>query len=421
MTVINASVESVKERPAVQPGDEAIAARILADVRAYVPTLRARAVETEQLRRVPDATIADLDAMGVFKMCIPVERGGYASTPMQQFDVVAEVARGCSGTAWVVWVTLTATQWVGLYDMRFQDEVYNTPWVGPLTCGAGNPCPARRVPGGYMLKGRWPFCSGSQHTAFHHVGVIVPEDENPQPLLAQIPRADLKILDDWHVMGMKGSSSNTVVIEEEVFVPEYRVRPVEELFANKTIETPPEGLLFKLDIVSLTAAVKAGISVGIARAAVELFKEKSFTRKITHLPYATQAEAPVTHLQLGEFHCKLQAAELIARNNVARAEQMAAEGRQATELDFKRTQLDTGYVMQLASEITRTALRSSGASQIHENSPFQRLFRDAQVATMHAHTMIETCMEEFGKASVGIETQTTFNLNTLQKIDRAKI
>jgi len=411
-----AILRKARDEADVEAGDPQIAARILADVAAYVPTLRERAGETERLGRVPEETIRDLDAMGVFRMCIPVERGGYASTPLQQFDVIAEVARGCGSTGWVVWVTLTATQWVCLYDRKFQDEVYSLDWVGPLTCGAGNPCVGRRVPGGIMLKGRWPFSSGSQHTAFHHVGVIIPEDENPEPMLAQIPHTDSIILDDWKVMGMKGSSSNSVAIEEEVFVPDYRIRTVDDLFSNRRIEPAPEGLLFQLDIVSLTGSVKGAISLGLARAAVELFREHIHTRKITHLPYAKQSDAPVTHLQLGELHCKLNAMELIARNNVAREEARAREGRQATELDFKRIVLDTAYCKTLASEITRTVLRASGASQIQETSPFQRLFRDAQVATMHAHTMIETCMEEFGRASVGLDTATTFNLNALQGI-----
>ncbi|MGE4431994.1 MAG: acyl-CoA dehydrogenase family protein [Sphingobium sp.] len=411
-----ATVRKAADAADIKAGDPAIAARILADVAAYVPTLRDRAGETEQLGRVPEETIRDLDAMGVFKMCIPIEHGGYASTPLQQFDVIAEVARGCGSTGWVVWVTLTATQWVCLYDRKFQEEVYSIDWVGPLTCGAGNPCVGRRVPGGIMLKGRWPFSSGSHHTAFHHVGVIIPEDENPEPMLAQIPHKDSIILDDWKVMGMKGSSSNSVAIEEEVFVPDYRIRTVDDLFSNRRIEPAPEGLLFQLDIVSHTASLQSAIAVGMARAAVELFKEHIHKRKITHLPYAKQSDAPVTHLQLGELHCKLNAMELIARNNVARAEARARDGVGSNELDFKRTQLDNAYVMKLGSEITTVTLRASGASQIKETSPFQRLFRDTQVGTMHAHTMIETCMEEFGRASVGLDTATTFNLNALQAI-----
>ncbi len=392
-------------------GDPQIAARILADVAAYVPALRERALETEHLRRIPEQTIRDLDAMGVWKMVIPVEYGGYASTPLQIHTVIAEVARGCGSTGWVVWVTLTATQWVGLYDCKFQDELFTKDWVGPLSCGAGNPCLARRVPGGLMLKGRWPFASGCQHAASIHVGAICMEDENPEPLLCQIPQDQVTVLDDWKVMGMRGSSSNTVEITNEIFVPEHRVRGVKDIFSTTRLEPAHEGLLFQLNLVCLTASLHSAVSLGLARAAIELFKEKTFKRKIMYTRYDKQSEAPVTHLQLGELHCKLLAAELMSRNNVEHTSKRAEEGLPADELEFKRVGLENAYVMKLCAEITSLVLRASGASSIREDNPFQRLFRDAQVATMHAHTLIETCYEDFGRACLGLETSTSLSTN----------
>ena len=65
--------------------------------------------------------------------------------------------------------------------------------------------------------------------------------------------------------------------------------------------------------------------------------------------------------------------------------------------------------MKLCTEVTELILRASGASSIKDSSPFQRLFRESLVATMHARTLIETCMEEFGRATIGLDTTTTFN------------
>ena len=227
----------------------------------------------------------------------------------------------------MVWVTLTATQWAGLYDRRFQDELFSGNWVGPMTCGDGNPCSARRVDGGIMIKGAWPFSSGCQHVAFVHVGAICPQDEKPEPLLVQIPREEVTILDDWKVMGMRGTSSNTVVLEEEAFVPDHRIRTVRDIFSSNRIGPAPDGLLFQLNIVTLTASLHGAVSLGIARAAFELFKEKIFTRKIAHLHYARQSDAPITHVQLSELHCKLHAAELVSRDNVMHAEKLARKAR----------------------------------------------------------------------------------------------
>ena len=392
--------------PGMAPGDERVAARMLADVAAYVPTLRKRALDTEKLGRIPDDTIRDLDSMGVFKACTPVEYGGHALTPLQLHAIIAEIARGCGSTGWVTWVSLTATQWGGVYDRQFQDELFSSDWTGPMAGGAGSPCVARRVPGGIMLKGTWPFSSGCQHVAFVHVGAICPEDQDPEPLLVHVPREEFTILDDWKVMGMRGTSSNTMVLDEEVFVPDHRIRTVRDVFAGNRPGPAPDGLLFQTNVVTLTASLHSAVSIGIARAAFELFKEKIFTRKITHTHYARQSDAPITHVQLGELHCKLLAAELVSRNNVIRAEKKAADGEAVDELEIKQTSLENAYVIKACSEIAELILRASGASSIRDSSPFQRLFRESLVATMHARTLIETCMEDFGRATVGIGTST---------------
>ncbi|WP_322060161.1 acyl-CoA dehydrogenase family protein [Paraburkholderia sp. J63] len=383
------------------PGDEQIAARILADVRAYVPTLRERARQTEVLRRVPDETIRELDELGVFRMCVPVEYGGYALTPVQQFDIVAEIARGCGSTGWVVWVTTTSQQWVSFFDPRFQAELFGMGWVGPLNSGvitAWGPGFARRVEGGYMLKGRWPFNSACHHTPFHHLGASCEGETDRGPILLQVPHEQLQILDDWKVMGQRGSGSNTVVIEDEVFVPEYRVRPIGDIFAAKRLAPAPEGVLYQVNLIQHTASLMAAIAVGLARAAVELFQEKIHRRGISNSGYSKQSEAPVTHLQLGELHCQLRTVEMLARGNVEKVQALAATGQSVDELEIARTKLESAHAIKLASEITALTLRAGGASSIMDGNPFERLFRDSRVVTLHAHTQIETCQEDYGRA-----------------------
>lgn len=391
---------------AAVPADGFQAARILAGVKALVPMLRQRASEAEKLGRVPQETINDLDKIGVFKMCVPVEYGGYALTPKQQHAVFAEVARGCGSTGWVVWVTSTAQQWMALYDRAFQDEVFTADWVGPLNSGVSNgsgPGIARRVDGGYMLKGRWPFCSGCHYTAFHHLGALVRDGGDGEAILCQVPHDQVVILDDWKVMGLKGSGSNSVFIENEVFVPDYRVRSVADLITMNRLQPARSGTLFKMNLSIFTAAMMTAVGLGMARAAVELLREKMHTRGITNSPYAKQSEAPITHIQLGDLHCKLASAELLAADNVRRAEEAAENGVLPDEFVTARTNLETAHVLKLCSEITELTLRASGASSIHENNPFQRLFRDSRVPTLHGRHTIETCQEDFGRASTGAQ------------------
>ncbi len=398
-----------RDRPAasgdaVRPGDEAICERILESVADYVPHLRKSARDVETLRRVPEEIIADLAGFGVFKMATPTEYGGYALTPSQQHRIVTEIARGCGSTAWVAWVTETATQWMQQFDQRFQDELFAPDWAGPRTAGVANqagPGAARPVEGGYMLKGKWPFCSGGHHAMFLLLGAIARDGDDVEPIICMVPNGEVVIRDDWTVMGLCGTGSNTAVVEDEIFVPAHRVLTVRELAEQRRRAEKAKGLLYDVHFISLTASVNSAISLGMAKAAVELFKERIPSRGTSDGRYKQQSEAPVTHLQLGELHCKLLSAELIARNNVEAVEAWARAQRGPDEKEFSRAKLETAYVAKTASEITTLVLRAAGASSIHQNSPFQRLYRDTQVTTMHRHTNIETCYEEFGRAETG--------------------
>lgn len=390
------------------PASAARAAAVLAGVRDLVPALRARAVETEELRRVPDRTIADLDAIGVFKMCVPVEYGGFALAPSQIAPVFAELARGCGSTAWVVWVTSAGTQWISHFPRALLDEMFGTDWVGPRQSGAmnpGGPGRARRVEGGYMVKGEWAWSSGCHHSLFHTLGALVDVDVDgggKEAIICQAPHADIEILDDWHVMGMKGSGSNTMVVRDEIFVPEHRTVRSADLFAGKRAGFEPAGVLFKVPLIQFTPGTSLALGLGLARAAVELLEEKAKTRGITFTSYKVQNEAPVTHLQFGEMHVKLNAIQAILDRSVARMERDALSSDAANPIGNATAKASSAYGLQICREIIDVALRASGASAIATDNPAQRLSRDALTLTMHGQMNIDTAYEELGRLVAGL-------------------
>ncbi|WP_408242295.1 hypothetical protein [Paraburkholderia sediminicola] len=52
--------------------------------------------------------------------------------------------------------------------------------------------------------------------------------------------------------------------------------------------------------------------------------------------------------------------------------------------------------------MTDLMLRTSGTSSIHEDHPFQRLWRDTRTTTLRRQINIETYYEELGRADVGL-------------------
>ena len=66
---------------------------VLAAIDELLPRLRERAPEAEQLRRLPDANVADLDDAGFFKLLQPaidISRGTYHALTHLQAGVIHE-------------------------------------------------------------------------------------------------------------------------------------------------------------------------------------------------------------------------------------------------------------------------------------------------------------------------------------------
>src|SRR4030095_15697366 len=69
-------------------------------VRALLPALRRRAVQTEQLRRLPDETVADFQEAGLFRCLQPKRYGGYELDPGTLYEAAVEVGAVCGSSAW---------------------------------------------------------------------------------------------------------------------------------------------------------------------------------------------------------------------------------------------------------------------------------------------------------------------------------
>ena len=68
---------------------------LLARAEGLIPVLRERAPQAEELRRLPDETIADLHSSGLFRMLQPARVGGSELPYRALFELTAVIGRGC--------------------------------------------------------------------------------------------------------------------------------------------------------------------------------------------------------------------------------------------------------------------------------------------------------------------------------------
>ncbi|MFP6736250.1 MAG: acyl-CoA dehydrogenase family protein, partial [Rhodospirillales bacterium] len=91
---------------------------------ALVPVLRERANKTEQIRRIPDETIADLDRAGLWRILRPEIYGGYVMDFSVMVDVSIELGRGCASTAWV-YINLISHNWMlPFWPQQAMDDIW---------------------------------------------------------------------------------------------------------------------------------------------------------------------------------------------------------------------------------------------------------------------------------------------------------
>jgi alkylation response protein AidB-like acyl-CoA dehydrogenase len=401
---------------------------ILERVRELGPTLRARAAEAELASRLSDETIADLDAAGAFNIGSPAEFGGDELSVREQLEVITEISKWDGSCGWAVWAG-ASTNWIpaGL-GARVVEEVYGIDWVGPRVAGSSHfPASrgrAKRAEGGWVISGGpWTFGSDSLWAPFTNLGCIA-RDEEDKPYLVgvQVPRDELRFLDDWHVAGMRGTGSVSIKLAaDELFVPDYRGVDFRDIVSG-ALDNGLKGSLWKAPSLGWAFSTMAGMSIGIAQGALERFLERSKGRPIRGTSYQDQLDAPLTHLMLAEVHSKIQSATLMTRANADKTDELgalAAAGVPADPADMQlysaRVLVETAYAAKWCAEAIELLQRNSGSTAIMDFEPIQRAWRDARVVTLHGALNLEALSENYGRLMAGMQPHQFAGITTLDR------
>jgi alkylation response protein AidB-like acyl-CoA dehydrogenase len=369
---------------------------------ALVPALRERAQAAEAARRVPAESFDELGEAGVFKMCAPKRFGGYELDFKSQIDVLAVVARGCPSTSWVATI-FSAMGWLaGCFPDEAQEEIFadGDPRISGVAAPMGS---ATRVDGGIRFSGRWAFNTGCHGARWTWLQMILQEGEG-ELVSVLVPSSELTIVDDWYASGMAATGSNSIVADD-VFVPEHRIVSSQLLLAG----TPPprhnsDNPYFNLPVAPVLVVNAGGTPLGIAQGAFEAFYERLPGRTITFTTYEQQADAPLTHLQLGEATLKLDS--LRAHVELGAAILDGYQGGPMSVESRVKARAHISHGTLLMREIVDTLFFASGASSIQSHVPIQRFQRDAQALSNHAIMLPTTTTELYGRILCGLDPNT---------------
>ena len=255
---------------------------------ALRPLLEANAAETETSRRAVEENIAAIREAGLFKIMVPRRFGGLQTDIRTKLEVSAALARGCGSTAWVTTLMNVCSYFAGLSSAECQNDIWGE---NPEARVAGVFAPlatTKRVEGGLIVNGKWPWSSGCLHSDWAMMGVpVVNEDgEIIDQGMVFMHMSECTIEDTWYVAGMKGTGSNTVVAKD-VFVPEHRIMSVSQCMQGNPPTPYKDELLYRCAFIPVAALILAGPMMGLCKRALEFVIEKAPKRSISYTFYKT--------------------------------------------------------------------------------------------------------------------------------------
>lgn len=384
-------------------------AQLKAAAEELLPDFRSQAVDTETARCVPEQITSALREAGLYKIVQPREFGGYEYDFDILVDLVIDVAKACPSTGWVYGL-YAAHQWlVASFGPEAQRDVWN---ANPDAVVCGSYAPAGRadaVDGGYVLNGRWAFASGCDGAQWAVCSAMLPPPADgpaPGPAFLLVPAQDYSIDDTWHVSGLAGTGSKTLVLGE-VFVPAHRVLTFKDTTSGQSPgsrhhRNPGFAIPMLCNIPSCLAATAVGAATGALDDYVQATSQR-VTRGAVAGANSRMAEFPTIQLRVADAAaCIDSAREVLLRDLRARA-QAARHGVDVTVGDRILSRRGQAFAVSLALRAVETLNSSTGGYGLALSNPVQRAWRDVNAVARHISLNWDVVGTMYGQLVLGLE------------------
>jgi alkylation response protein AidB-like acyl-CoA dehydrogenase len=328
---------------------------------------------------------------GLLTLPVPHELGGMGATIGEVAAVDRELARHCGSTALALSMhhhvtAFTAWRWrrglpgaeATLKRIAGGETVLVSTGGGDFTQPRGD---AVKVDGGWCVNGRKYFCSQSPVGAVLSTMFTYDDPERGRRVLNMaVPFGEgVTVHDNWDTLGMRGTASNDVTIED-VFVPDERV------LADRPygVVDPPLQV-----ICSIAFPIVSAVYLGVAEGAAE--------DAIAAVQSSGKADDPIVQRGVGLMRHRLRVAG------------WALDGALAAAGDDPVPSMETVAAVMAAKreialagvEVTDLAMELAGGAAYRKGSRIERAYRDVRGAKLHPFTP-ETTLVHAGRLALGL-------------------
>ena len=366
-----------------------------------------RAARHDREASFPFENFADLREAGLLGICVPRAHGGLGADFTTYQIVAAEIGRHCGATALSYNMHICATMWIGFiadalemtpaqradherhravhFDRIVrQGKVYSQPFSEGGAAAAGK-APfgtlARPVDGGYVVSGRKIFASLAGAADYHGVLCTLdrPGATQRDSLYLAVPAdaAGVQVVGDWDALGMRGTVSRTLLLDD-VFVPdEARLMP-EGLYWQAATRYPHM-------YATLTPTY-----MGIAQAACD-FTVAYLRGEVPGTPSVKRRMYPTKQMAVAEMRVRLEQTRALFLAS-------AREARVDPDADARMRLYAAHYtVMENAHALAALAIRTCGGQSLLKSLALERLYRDSRCGSLMLPWTAELCLDRLGR------------------------
>jgi indole-3-acetate monooxygenase len=373
--------------------------------RTLAPLLTAAAPAIECQRELTPEVVEALHQAGLFRMLLPRSLGGHEVPAPVYLDAVEELAKADASTAWCVGQTSVCSTISASLRHEVAREIFGKDPRAVLAWGPlARSSRAVRAKDGFAVTGTWHYASGSRQATWlgGHCPVFdenaVPAmdaDGKPLEITAIFPKRRASIIDDWHVMGLKGTGSDSYAVSD-LFVPgEFCVTS----FGRNPAERREHGPLYRFSVFQLFGASFASVALGIARATLDAFVELAKGKTPTGRPALLRDNA-VIQSQVGVAESQLCAARVFLLHAMRETWRGAEQGDITAEQRIQ-LRMASAHASQQARQVVDMAHYAAGGTAIFEHNAFERRFRDMHAVSQQAQAHF-SMFEVLGQYFLGL-------------------
>jgi indole-3-acetate monooxygenase len=389
--------------------DDSSGLDIVARAQGLAPLIEASADEIERGRRLTGVVVAALVEGGFYRLLLPRRFGGAELPPAIFMRVLEEIAKADASTAWCLGQCGVCATVAAYLDPEIAREIFG-PSTGILAWGptSSSVPPARIVPGGYRVSGRWSFASGCRQASWlgAHVRLVEADgtmrlrpDGSPMVRTMLFPAGRAALEDVWHVIGLRGTGTDSYSVED-LFVPDQY-----SLARDNHAECREAGLLYRLSASNIFSMGFGAVALGVARAMLDATIAAARGKQSYGIKH-TMRDDNFVQSQIGRCEARLRAARAYLYGCVDELWRALEAASALNDEQRVALRLASTWTIHQSVEVVDTAYHMMGATAVFSANPFERRFRDIHTIAQQSQSR-DVHYESVGQILLGLPPDAT--------------